>query len=123
MEMTEMTKTVLTTVIAAVLATSAGSALASHVADPQTVSTVVRYGDLNLENPEGARTLLSRIRSAARTVCEPEPSSNLVEIDEWRGCLANATEGAVARVNAPMVTAAFTGKRTGSVHLAQNTPH
>ena len=117
-----MTKSILITVIAAVMATGAGSAPASHVADSQTVSTVVRYGDLNLEKPEDAKTLLSRIKSAARTVCEPEPSSNLVEIDEWRGCVADATSEAVAHVHSPMVTAAYRGRSASSVHLAQNTP-
>lgn len=117
-----MTKSILTIAIATVLATSAGSALAANNrAGSQTVSTIVRYGDLNIESPEGAHALLFRIKSAARRVCDPEPTS-MVELDDWRTCMAKATEDAVARTNSPMVTAAFTGKPAGSVHLAQNTP-
>jgi UrcA family protein len=104
---------------AATLATGVGSAGASAAADPQTASTIVRYGDLNLANPEGAKAMLARIRHAARRVCEPAPESAL-EYADWRNCVSRATEGAVSRLNAPMVTAAYSGKQTNSVVLAQS---
>jgi UrcA family protein len=121
MEMTQMTKTILTTVIAAVLAAGAGSAMASGIGDSHTVSTVVHYADLNLANPADAQVMLTRIKAAARQLCEPRPTT-ILEYDEWRGCVGNATKGGVSRLNAPMVTGAYSGKQANSVHLAQNSP-
>lgn len=116
-----MTNSILTTAIAAVLATSAGSAFASNAADSKTVNTIVRYSDLNLTNPEGAKAMLKRIKHAARQVCEPAPEDAL-EYPDWRNCVAKATDGAVSRLNAPMVTAAYTRKPANPVHLAENSP-
>jgi UrcA family protein len=104
---------------AATLAAGVGSAGASAAADHHIVSTTVRYGDLNLANPEGAQAMLTRIRHAARQVCEPAPQSAL-EYADWRNCVSNATNGAVSRLNEPMVTAAYSGKQTNSVVLAQS---
>ena len=115
-----MTKITLSIILAAAtLATGVGSAAPSSAADHQTVSTIVRYGDLNLANPEGAKAMLTRIKHAARQVCEPAPESAL-EYPDWRNCVAKATDGAVSSLNAPMVTAAYSGKQTNSVALAQN---
>jgi UrcA family protein len=115
-----MTKSSLSIVLAvATLATAAGFASTSVAAEQHTVSTIVRYGDLNLANPDGARAVLTRIKHAARQVCEPAPESAL-EYDDWRKCMAKATDGAVARLNAPMVTAAYSGKQPTSALMAQN---
>ena len=114
-----MTKSVLSIVLAAAtLATVAGSAAASSPFDRHTVSTVVRYGDLDLGAPDGAKAVLTRIRHAAKQVCEPAPESAL-EYQDWRECVAKATDGAVSRLNAPMVTAAYSPKKANPVHLAQ----
>jgi len=103
------------------LATGVGSATASVAADRHTVNTTVRYGDLNLSNPEGAKTMLTRIRHAARQVCEPAPESAL-EYADWRSCVSKATDGAVSRLNEPMVAAAYSGKQTNSFVFAQSSP-
>jgi UrcA family protein len=115
-------KSILIVVLAAAgLATVTGFASTTVAAEKRTVSTIVRYGDLNLANPDGASGMLTRIRHAARQVCEPEPES-ATEYDDWRQCMAKAIDGAVSRVNAPMVTAAYSGKRANPELLAQNTP-
>ena len=117
-----MSKTILTTVVVAVLATSAGSVLAAgDSAKPPLRNSIVRYGDLNLESPQGAHAMLSRIKSAARSVCEPKPDT-LYGIDEWEACVSKATADAVANLNAPAVTTALNGASKGSVRLAQNSP-
>ena len=54
--------------------------------------------------------MLWRIKHAAVRVCEPAPSSSL-EYDDWRHCVSEATKGAVARLDAPTVTAAYQGKQ------------
>jgi UrcA family protein len=117
-----MTKSILSIALAATaLATSTGFASMSVAAETRTVSTIVRYGDLDLANPEGARAVLKRINHAAKRVCDPEPESAL-EYDDWRQCVAKARDGAVSRLNAPMVTTAYGGKRAASALLAQNAP-
>lgn len=103
---------------AATLATAVGSAGASAAAEHRIVSTTVRYGDLDLANREGAKAMLTRIKHAARQVCAPPPESAL-EYPDWRDCISKATGGAVSRLNAPMVTAAYSGKQTNPVVLAQ----
>jgi UrcA family protein len=116
-----MTKSLLTTLIAVALATTAGSALAANYDDPPGVSTVVRYADLNIESTDGAQALLSRIDAAAKRVCGPA-ETNWVGIQERNACIANTTRVAVAHLGSPTVTAAYTGKRASAIHLAQNTP-
>jgi UrcA family protein len=101
----------------ATLVAGVGSAGASVAADMKTASTIVRYGDLNLASPEGAKAMLTRIEHAARRVCEPR-SESAVDYVDWRNCISKATDGAVSRLNAPMVTAAYGGKQTSSVVLA-----
>jgi len=116
-----MLKTTLSIALAAALAASAGSALALSAADQNTVSTTVRYGDLNLASSQDAKAMLTRIKHAAKQVCEPRPESFL-EYPAWEDCISKATDGAVSRLNAPMVTAAYSGKQANSVVLAQNSP-
>lgn len=67
----------------------------------------VRYADLNFANDEDARAMLSRLRYAAYTVCDP----NEVERQapnyrrEERACRSQALENALLRLDAPQVTA------------------
>ena len=115
-----MTITTLNIVLAAAtLAAGVGSAGASAAADHHTVSTTVRYGDLDLANAEGAKAMLTRIKHAARQVCQPAPESAL-DYADWRNCVSKATDRAVSSLNAPMVTAAYSGKQSNSVVLAQS---
>jgi UrcA family protein len=80
--------------------------------DPQPLSRTVAYGDLNLDSPEGARVLYARLRSAARTVCEPARSPVLMN-DRSEECYRNALAKAVAQVNKSTLTKLYkqsTGK-------------
>jgi UrcA family protein len=73
---------------------------------------VVRYGDLNLDNPHGARVLVRRINQASGDVCNdrtgPRP---LTENAIVHACKDEAAENAVADVDHPMVTAEYYGRR------------
>lgn len=68
----------------------------------------VRYADLDFSDQEDARAMLSRLRYAAYTVCDP----NEVERQapdyrrEERACRSDALEDALLRLDAPQVTAA-----------------
>ena len=125
MEMTTMTKTNLTIVFAAAaLATSVGSAMAAPAAGPNTVSTIVRYTDLDLSSKDGAKAMLHRIRKAADRVCEPEADiGDIVDYADWRHCVTTSIDSAVSRLGSPMVTAAYSGKRASQVVLAQGQTH
>jgi UrcA family protein len=97
--------------VASILATSFlafGIAMGSraHAAEPaQFYSTVVSYGDLNLDSEQGAKVLYARIRSAAGSVCSSLESRNLTEKKLWQGCFDNAVANAVGQVNNVRVTA------------------
>ena len=75
----------------------------------ETRSQAVRYGDLDLQNPSGATTLVNRINGAARNVCSPEPVNPTDTMDnaDYRACMRNAAGQAVDTLNAPAVTYAY----------------
>jgi UrcA family protein len=65
---------------------------------------VVSYADLDLSNDAGATVMLQRIRSAAKTVCSPEPTG-LAEQSAYKACFASSMTGALSRLNNAKVTA------------------
>jgi UrcA family protein len=67
--------------------------------------TRVSFADLDLSGPEGAYTLLGRIRGAARQVCGPQPTTpvDLRDDADYRGCVQDAVVRAVDDVGAPAV--------------------
>lgn len=69
-----------------------------------TPSRVVSYGDLNLDSHEGISRLYSRIKSAAKDVCEPlvfsVTSAYLLQVR----CQERAVEQAVADVRSDRLT-------------------
>ncbi|HEX4198979.1 MAG TPA: UrcA family protein [Caulobacteraceae bacterium] len=69
----------------------------------------VRYADLDLTRADGASVLLSRLRRAASLACGGRPSSpvDLGAMQDYRACVRNGLDGAVGRVNAPLVTAFY----------------
>src|SRR5215469_12028392 len=74
-------------------------------------STVVRYGDLDLNQPAGVRKLYERIRRAARMVCSGRDASSMdslsalnAERAEYRSCVEEAIDSAVRGTGQPNVT-------------------
>jgi len=97
------------------------SALATaNAASDETPTRLVHYGDLDLTRMDGVVSLYRRIRSAARDVCTPVVASDLSALAFARNCEEHAIAGAVADVNAPLLTSYYRG-RTGrpSPALAQ----
>jgi UrcA family protein len=85
-----------------------GAAMVGRVqaAEPaQSYTTIVNYGDLNLDSEQGAKVLYARIRSAAGNVCSSLEGRNLTEKKLWQGCFDNAVASAVVQVNKTRVTA------------------
>ena len=61
-------------------------------------TAAVRYGDLNLATPEGAKALGSRVRGAVLQMCGPERSVPLVEHRVIRNCRMTAFDSARPQV-------------------------
>lgn len=68
-------------------------------------SKTVRFADLNIQTPEGAKALYDRIRAAARDVCEISTSGDPILNQAMHGCVEKAIDNAVKKVNAPYLTA------------------
>jgi UrcA family protein len=86
------------------------SGLAAQPGNPiVTEHRSVYYGDLDLQADSGAQALLKRIRIAAIRVCGGAPNGPLVlsQYPRVRDCRAKAVENAVAKLNNPVVTAAY----------------
>jgi UrcA family protein len=91
-------------------ALAAGFAMVSAAADGMVVrSLTVKYGDLNLSNPEGATILYRRIVGAAHEVCDP-PSSELSALSQTRACIDKAIADAVTKVGHPALVAIYNAK-------------
>ena len=89
------------------------SALATaSTVDDQPPTRVVQYSDLDLTRMDGVISLYRRIRGAAREVCSPLAASDVAAETLARDCEEHALAGAVADVNAPLLTSYYLG-RTG----------
>ena len=68
-------------------------------------SKKIRFGDLNVQERPGALALLSRIQSAARSLCA-DPSNYYVVYDRL-ACTKDAVDRAVAKAAIPTLTAVY----------------
>jgi UrcA family protein len=94
---------------------------------PVEKSTTVRFADLNLESPEGAHALYSRIRSAAESLCGEQFSLwDGNRSREWQDCYRTTIERAVVQLNRPVLTAvhrdAIQGPHAASVVRGSQAP-
>jgi UrcA family protein len=94
-------------VAAAILGALASSFSAVSAADPSFASINVKYSDLNIASPSGARVLYERIREAAQSACNYFWFKS--DADEAR-CLQNTIANAVTKVNQPALTAVYNAK-------------
>jgi UrcA family protein len=98
-----------------VLGTAALGALSTSAqAEDQPRSKTVKFADLDIQTPEGAKVLYQRIRVAARSVCED--GDPILRAAEYQ-CVEKAIDNAVKKVNAPYLTALRFGSNS-SVRLA-----
>ena len=99
------------------IATAIVSAVASSFAvvcaaadDTETVSVVVKFGDLNISNTQGAATLYGRIVAAAQNVCGPYDSSDVFHHGtraRVNACVHKAIADAVTKVGQPELFAVY----------------
>lgn len=108
-------------VVAGLIATAA----AAEAAPPITVVEArVPYGDLDLASPDGARTILARIRQTSERLCA-QPISPLLPraAAEAYRCRTSLMANAVARLDAPAVTQAYANLSTPAVVAAGQVVH
>jgi len=103
--MNTIIRTGIYTAISCVMGTAAlCSILATSVQAEDVPSKTVRFSDLDIAKSDGAKVLYSRIRAAAREVCELSASSDPILRVAIQGCIEKAVDKAVKDVNAPMLT-------------------
>lgn len=71
----------------------------------ETRSVTVRFDDLALQRPAGAKTLYARLRTAARNVCAPAAPRELAAHRDWNQCYSEALDQAVAATESSQVSA------------------
>jgi UrcA family protein len=100
-----------TTAIFGALALSCGAvSIAGHNDDvPQAV---VKFGDLNLSNPQGAATLYNRIAFAAHEVCRSFDTDlrYLPSYAQLNACVHRAIADAVTKVRQPELIAVYNAR-------------
>jgi UrcA family protein len=99
--------------LAAAATLSCAAPVLAQTSDP-VPSVSVRYGDLNIGSPAGARSLLRRIEAAANMACGGAP--DIRELDQWasfEACRGSAVARAVAAVDSPTLTAMAHGGSLG----------
>ncbi len=85
-------------------------AVATNVSDAPQV--MVKYGDLNESNPQGAAVLYRRIRSAAENVCPGLEHASLASKRMVDACMHKAITAAVIKVNQPALFAVYNANNT-----------
>ena len=85
-------------VSAAILGTLALGFAATAPADDNLRKVTVKFADLNVSTPEGAAVLYSRIRAAAKTVCEVDDFSPFTSRSA-SACVRESITQAVTKVN------------------------
>ena len=81
------------------------AAVASAKGDDGRVSTVVRYGDLNLSQSGDVARLYVRLKYASEKVCYVSDDYHNLRMKQVQAdCMQGALNRAVARVNEPKLT-------------------
>jgi UrcA family protein len=118
----------ITTAIFGALALMGGASTMAASGD-EVRQVVVRFGDLNLSNPQGAAALYRRISIAAAEVCGAfDVSVRDRELGYRAGtttCVRTAISGAVTKVGRPELFAIYNAKNSAplGVHVAAARVH
>ena len=98
-------RTKIYTAISCVMGTAAlCTALSTSVEAEDVPTKTVRFSDLDITKSDGAKVLYSRIRAAARDVCELSTGADPIMRAAIKACIDKAVDKAVKDVNAPMLT-------------------
>jgi UrcA family protein len=99
------------------------AAVASAAEDMNVPEEVVKFGDLNFSNAQGAATLYGRIHRAAANVCRTFDNRDLASRAQLDACMHKAIKEAVNKVDQPSLYAVYNAKNGTSkpVILASRT--
>jgi UrcA family protein len=99
-------RTRLTAALCCAWATAALCSLStsSQASDQDVPAKTVRYPDLDIQTRAGAKILYSRIRAAARDVCNLSVPGDPILQSAVHTCMDTAIDRAVRKVNAPYLT-------------------
>ena len=86
---------------------SSFSAVSAADASSKTINVNVKFADLNLSSPSGARVLYERIRAAAENACSYYWFQS--DADQVR-CVHDAIANAVTKVDRPALLAVYNAK-------------
>jgi UrcA family protein len=90
----------------------------AQASEPPPPAKTVKFADLDIQTVEGAKVLYQRIRVAAARVCR-EVARDPVMREGAQGCIDEAIDKAVKKVDAPYLTALrFGNGNNGNVRLA-----
>ena len=71
---------------------------------PQYDTTIVAFGDLNLDSEQGVKVLYARLRNGAENVCSSFEGRDLSLKRMWQTCFDRAVASAVVQVNRTSLT-------------------
>jgi UrcA family protein len=91
-----------------------GLASAQPPAGKSDPAMTIRYNDLDLRSAQGANEMLHRIRKVAVDYCQPG-ETGFEATARFETCYRQTVSQAVAKLNAPRVTAAYDAKAGASV--------
>jgi UrcA family protein len=93
------------TAISCLMSTAAlSTAFSTTVVAQDVPHKTVKFNDLDITTPEGAKVLYKRITAAAREVCDVSIGSDPILRAGAKVCIDQAVDNAVRGVNAPMLT-------------------
>ena len=105
---TNLSRLISTAIFGALTLSWGAMSIAADESDaPQAV---VKFGDLNLSNPQGAVALYHRISSAAVTVCRPQDNRSLASKSRVQSCVHKAIAEAVTKVDRAELFAVYNSK-------------
>ena len=91
-----------------VLSLSCAAAYADTTSATWSHTEVVRFNDLNLDQPRGLARLFNRISSAADRVCGPRSfAGHYNKTADYVSCYSDTIAHTVTRIDRPAVTAYF----------------
>lgn len=104
-----------TLIAAATFAVMSIAATAQAATSPSddTVTLKVSLNGVNLSTKEGAKIAIARIHNAAEGICGSKPDNREIRaMGDYKACMKRTVDGAVASLDAPMVTALNSGSAT-----------
>jgi UrcA family protein len=96
--------TLYTALCCALGTTALGGLAAAGAAEEDLPSKTVRFDDLDIAKPAGAKVLYHRIQAAALEVCRVPSSLEFQLMAKHQACIEQAVDNAVRSVNSPPLT-------------------